>query len=379
MNRRTFLRMAGCSAAAGVMSHTDMLPEVLGGIQNACAFDYTDKLSEVEARYYRRLDGGGIECELCPRHCRITDLERGYCGVRENRGDVYYTLVYGLPCSLNIDPIEKKPLFHFLPGTTAFSLATAGCNVNCKFCQNWEISQSRPEQTNNLDFGPEAIVRMCRARSVPSIAYTYSEPVVFFEYMYDTAVMGREQSIKSVVITGGYIEEKPLADLLSVVDAIKVDLKAIREDYYREVVRGELKPVLDRLVQMRKSGVWLEIVYLVVPTLNDSEADFRDLSVWIKNYLGTDVPVHFTRFHPQYLLQNLPVTPQRTLETAHRIAKAEGLEYVYLGNLPGHPFESTYCPGCNEPLIERRGYRIHRNVVSDARCPKCNRQIPGVF
>ncbi len=292
---------------------------------------------------------------------------------------MYYTLVYGLPCAVNIDPIEKKPLFHFYPGTTALSIATAGCNVNCKFCQNWEISQSRPEQTDNLDLPPKDLVEICASKKVPTIAYTYSEPVIFYEYMYDTAELGHKKSIKSVMITGGYIEKEPLADLMKHLDAIKVDLKAIREKYYRDIVGGELKPILDRLIQMKKSGVWLEILYLVVPTLNDSEAEFKELARWIKTYLGTDTPVHFSRFHPQYLLRNLPLTPQKTLETAHDIARAEGHEFVYLGNLPGHPAESTYCPSCGALLIGRRGYRVYQNNLKGNRCDKCGRVIPGLF
>ncbi|MCK4856417.1 MAG: 4Fe-4S cluster-binding domain-containing protein, partial [candidate division Zixibacteria bacterium] len=212
MERRLFLKCLGCGTALSALPAADLLPGFLGGLQNASAFDFADELSEVEARYYRKLPEGGIECAICPRRCRITDLERGYCGTRENRGDIYYTLVYGLPCSVNIDPIEKKPLFHFYPGTTAFSLATAGCNVNCKFCQNWEISQTRPEQTNNIKLPPQKIIDFCKEHKVPTIAYTYSEPIVFYEYMYDTAKLGRAESIKSVMITGGYIEKEPLAD-----------------------------------------------------------------------------------------------------------------------------------------------------------------------
>jgi pyruvate formate lyase activating enzyme len=379
MDRRMFLRCVGCGAAVAAVSQTELLPDFIGGIQNACAFDFTKELSSVEARYYKKLEGGGIECGICPRHCHVTDLERGYCGTRENRGDVYHTLVYGLPCALNIDPIEKKPLFHFYPGTTALSLATAGCNVNCKFCQNWDISQSRPEQTENLDLPPKELVEICVSKKVPILAYTYSEPVIFYEYMYDTAELGHKKSIKSVMITGGYIEEKPLEDLMPHLDAIKVDLKAIREQYYRDVVHGELQPVLDRLIQMKKAGIWLEIVYLVVPTLNDTEAEFRDLAKWVKTNLGVETPVHFTRFQPQYLLKNLPMTPQKTLETAHEVARAEGLEFVYLGNLPGHPAESTYCPQCGAILIERRGYLISQYNLQGNHCPKCNRVIPGVF
>ncbi|MCK4373044.1 MAG: radical SAM protein, partial [candidate division Zixibacteria bacterium] len=200
MDRRLFLRCVGCSSAIAAASHSELWPEFLGGIQNVCAFDSPAGLSSVEARYYKKLEEGGIECELCPRKCRITDLERGYCGVRENRGDVYYTLVYGRPCSMNIDPIEKKPLYHFYPGTTAFSLATAGCNVNCKFCQNWEISQARPEQVDNIELPPSGVIDICKQRSVPIIAYTYSEPIVFYEYMYDIAELGHKHSIKSVMI-----------------------------------------------------------------------------------------------------------------------------------------------------------------------------------
>jgi len=379
MNRRLFLRCLGCGATATVLTQTDLLPEALGGIQNACAFDYTKRLSEVEARYYVKREQGGIECHLCPRRCLVTDLERGYCGVRENRGDVYHTLVYGLPCSVNIDPIEKKPLYHFHPGTTAFSLATAGCNANCKFCQNWEISQTRPEQTDNIELPPKNIVDICKSRNVPTIAYTYSEPIIFYEYMYDTAVMGRERGVKSVMITGGYIEPEPLGDLLKTLDAVKVDLKAIREQYYRDIVSAELKPVLDALVQTKKSGVWLEIVYLVVPTLNDSEKEFVELARWIKTNLGTDTPIHFSRFHPQYLLKNLPPTPLTTLETAWNICRAEGLQYVYLGNVAGHEAESTFCPKCGKAVIARRGYRILQTNLKGNACTHCGHVIPGVF
>jgi pyruvate formate lyase activating enzyme len=378
MDRRRFIKCVGCGAAA-TAAGSHYWQDVLGGLQNACAFEFTKELSSVEARHYTKLETGGIECGICPRRCRITDLERGYCGVRENRNDTYYTLVYGLSCALNIDPIEKKPLFHFYPGTTAFSLATAGCNVNCKCCQNWDISQSRPEQTDNIDLPPREIVDICRSRNIPTIAYTYSEPVVFYEYMYDTAELGHKHNVRSVMITGGYIESEPLTDLLRHLDSVKVDLKGIREEYYRDYVDGELKPVLDRLVQIKKSGVWLEIVYLVIPTLNDTDDEFRELARWVKTNLGNDIPVHFSRFHPEYLLRNLPPTPQKTLERAHQISRAEGLEYVYLGNLPGHPAESTYCPGCGKILIERRGYRIYQNNLKGNRCKFCNREIPGRF
>jgi len=379
MDRRFLLKCIGCTALSTGLSQTDLLPDIVGGVQNCMAFDYAKELSSVEARHYKRLEGGGIECGICPRHCRITDLERGYCGVRENRNDVYYTLVYGLPCAVNIDPIEKKPLFHFRPGTTAFSLATAGCNSNCKFCQNWDISQSRPEQTRNLNLPPESIIDICRNRKVPNIAYTYSEPVIFYEYMDDIAQLARDKGIKSVMITGGYIEKEPLKELLPNLSAVKVDIKAIREKFYRDIVDAELKPILDGLIQIKKSGVWLELVNLIVPTLNDTDSELKELSLWIKTNLGADTPLHFSRFHPQYLLKNLPMTPQSTLEKAYEIAKSEGLHYVYLGNLPGHPSESTICPKCNKFMIERRGYRIVQNNLKMNKCSSCGHEIPGVF
>ncbi len=379
MDRRLFLKCLGCSTAATALTQTELIPEVLGGIENACAFDSAQRLSDREAMYYTRLEEGGVECGICPRRCRVTDLERGYCGTRENRDDKYITLVYGLPCSLNIDPIEKKPLYHFHPGSSALSLATTGCNVNCKFCQNWEISQSRPEHVDNIDLPPEQVVSTCENRKVPIIAYTYTEPVVFYEYMYDTARLAQQKSIKSVMISGGYIQTEPLAELLPHMDAIKIDLKSIREAYYRDVVRGELKPVLDALVQIKESGTWLELVYLVVPTLNDTAEEFRELARWIKEHLGKETPIHFSRFHPKYLLENLPPTPQKTLEMAVEISRAEGLEFVYLGNVPGHRDESTYCPGCGSLLIERRGYRIGQYNLTGGRCIKCSRKIPGVF
>ncbi len=378
MDRRSFIKTVGGGTIIAA-TQTELIPAVLGGLQNAMAFDFTKELSAVEARHYKKLPEGGIECGICPRRCHVTDLERGYCGTRENRGDVYHTLVYGRPCAVNIDPIEKKPLFHFFPGTDAFSLATAGCNVNCKCCQNWDISQSRPEQTDNLNLPPAEIIGLCRAKNVPTIAYTYNEPIIFYEFMYDIAELGHKQGIKSVMISGGYAEEKPLAELIPQLDAIKIDLKAIRDTYYRDYVDGELKPVLERLVQIKKSGIWLELVYLVIPTLNDSDAEFTELAQWVKTNLGSDVPLHFSRFYPQYLLKNLPPTPQKTLERAYDLCRAEGLDYVYLGNIPGHPAESTYCPKCGKVVIERQGYHIGAINLTGNQCRFCGRLIPGRF
>jgi pyruvate formate lyase activating enzyme len=379
MQRRTFLKCAGCGAATAALVGTGKLQDMLHLFDGAYAAGLPSGLSSHEVLYYQRLSGGQIQCGNCPRHCLVSDGGRGHCGVRENQNGKYVLLTYGLPCALNIDPIEKKPFFHFHPGTTALSLATAGCNVNCKFCQNWEISQARPEDAPNMRLLPQEVVDRAIEKQIPTIAYTYSEPTVWYEYMHDIAKLSREKNVNSVVVSNGFIEQQPLADLLPYLSAYKIDLKSIREDYYRDVVRGELKPVLERLVQVRASGVLLEIVNLVVPTLNDSEDDFRQLARWVKSNLGSDVPVHYSQFYPKYLLKNLPPTPRATLQTAHDVSNAEGLEYVYLGNLPGHPAESTYCPRCGELLIKRYGLSVLENHLQGNECPKCHHVIPGIF
>lgn len=364
--RREFLK---CAAATG----TYLLVNPLWAART------NDAVFTREARHYEKLPHKQVKCVLCPRECVVDDRERGYCGVRENRSGTYYTLVYSRACSAHVDPIEKKPFFHFLPGTAAFSVATAGCNVNCKMCQNWEISQVRPEQVQAMYLPPDKLAQLAKQTGCASIAYTYSEPVVFYEWMYDCARASRPLGIKNVVVTGGYIKEKPLRELCKVVDAIKVDLKGFSERYYQEVVNGQLKPVLDALLVMKSEGVWLEIVYLVVPTLNDKEGELRQLARWVKSQLGPDVPLHFTRFYPQYLLKNLPPTPIATLERAKQIADAEGLHYVYIGNVPGHPGENTYCPRCKRPVVERIGYQIRGVHLNRGKCKHCQQPIPGVW
>ena len=339
----------------------------------------SDAQYTVEAKFYEKLAHKKIKCKLCPRECVIDDRERGYCGVRENRGGTYYTLVHSRVCSAHIDPIEKKPLFHFQPGTLAFSLATAGCNVNCKMCQNWEISQVRPEQVRATYLPPRRLAAVAKENQCPAIAYTYSEPIIFYEYMMDSAEAGRAAGIKSVVISGGYVSQDPLKQLCRAVDAIKIDLKAFSQKFYKEVVNGDLKPVLDALVTIRKLGTWCEIVYLVVPTLNDSEEEFRGLARWVKANLGADVPLHFTRFHPEYLLKNLPPTPLKTLERAKAICDAEGLQFVYIGNVPTHPAENTYCPKCKKAVVERAGFTVNALNLRKGKCKFCQTSIPGVW
>ncbi|MGA2185572.1 MAG: AmmeMemoRadiSam system radical SAM enzyme [Bryobacteraceae bacterium] len=367
MDRRQFLQTAAIPALAGCAA----------GYATAAA--ESDAPFTVEARYYEKLPNRKIRCKLCPRECVIDDRERGYCGVRENHGGTYYTLVHSRICAAHIDPVEKKPFFHYAPGTLAFSVATAGCNVNCRMCQNWDISQVRPEQVHATRIPPRDLVELARQYRCPSVAYTYSEPVVFYEYMVDAARAARAAGIRSIVVTGGFVQQDPLRELCGYVDAVKVDLKGITEKFYKEVVNGELKPVLNALVSLRKQGMWTEIVYLVVPTLNDSDQEFRELARWVKSELGTDVPLHFSRFHPEYLLKNLPVTPLKTLERAKAAADAEGLHYVYLGNVPGHPAESTYCPKCRRAVVERAGLAVQAVHLRKGKCQYCGQAIPGIW
>ncbi len=377
LDRRSFLQCALASGAAlGACEFSQLLAPIplWAGPQKQ-----DDSRFTVEAKFYQKLPNKKIKCKLCPRECTVGDRERGYCGVRENRGGTYYTLVHSRVCAVHVDPIEKKPLFHYLPGTLAFSLATAGCNVNCKFCQNWDISQVRPEQVPADYAPPKLVAELAKQHNCPTIAYTYSEPVVFSEYLMDTTDAGHEAGIRSVVVSNGYMQEEALKTVYGKMDAVKIDLKAFTDSYYKDVVVGELKPVLDSLVTLRKMNKWTEIVYLVVPTLNDGDAEFGGLARWIKTNLGVDVPVHFTQFHPEYLLKNLPITPVPTLERAKAIADAEGLHYVYIGNVPGHPAQNTYCPKCQRMLVERVGFTASRVLIRKGSCPFCQHPIPGVW
>jgi pyruvate formate lyase activating enzyme len=380
LDRRSFLMCALASGAAIGAGGAAAAASAEPVSSSSGAQGQDDSRFVVEAKFYEKLANRKVKCKLCPRACTVGDKERGYCGVRENRGGTYYTLVHSRVCAAHVDPVEKKPLFHYLPGTNAFSVATAGCNVNCKFCQNWEISQSRPEQIPADYAPPQRVAALAKQYKCPTIAYTYSEPVIFSEYLMDTADAGHKAGIRSIVVSNGYIQENALKQAYGKMDAVKIDLKAFTEKYYRDVVTGQLKPVLETLVTLRKMGKWTEIVYLVLPTLNDNDAEFRGLAKWIKANLGPDVPLHFTQFHPEYLLKNLPITPVPTLERAKAIADAEGLHYVYIGNVPGHPAQNTYCPQCHKLLVERAGFTANRVLIrKDGNCPYCKHPIPGIW
>jgi len=335
--------------------------------------------SEREADFYDKRPNGVVACRLCPRGCLIPRGKRGTCRVRENREGRLMALAYGRAVALTPDPIEKKPFFHVLPGQRAFSLATVGCNFACRFCQNFDISQASPEEIPVPVRSPDEIVRMARASQCATLAFTYTEPVVFYEYMADCAKAGREAGLRSLMISNGFIRPEPMKALLPHLAAVKIDFKAFSDSFYRDVCEGRLQPVLDIMKLVAQSGVWLEIVTLLIPTLNDGEDEIRRLCAWIAAELGPDVPLHFSRFHPAYKLRSLPPTPYETLLRAREIGREEGLHFVYIGNAPGLGGEVTSCPACGTPVIRRQGFQVLENRLSEGRCPSCQKAIPGLW
>lgn len=332
-----------------------------------------------EALWWQPFGEDSVRCNLCPFRCILKEGQIGQCRVRKSINYTLYTLNYAKVVAAHVDPVEKKPVYHFMPASDIFSVATAGCNLHCKYCQNWTISQRAPDQVDYVYMEPKDIVAMAKKYKCASIAYTYTEPIIFYELVYDTAKLAKEQGILNVMVTGGYINEEPLRQLCKVMDVIKVDFKGYSKKFYREVVFGDLDTVLNTMRIIKEEGVWLEVVNLVVPTLNDSPEDIKKLSEWVRDNVGKDTPIHFSRFHPMYKLTNLPPTPIKTLEQAHKIAKEAGLSYVYIGNVPSHPYENTYCPKCQRVLIRRVGYQILENNIKNGQCKSCRKKIPGVW
>ena len=370
VSRRRFLQWSGLTLAAAP----------LGGV-SASRSPESETLAEREheARFYEKLHGGAVRCGLCPWGCVVPPGGRGRCRVRENRGGRYVTLVYGRPVARNNDPIEKKPFFHVYPGSRAYSIATVGCNFVCKFCQNWDISQAAPEQARVPFVPPEAIAAEAARQQCRTIAYTYSEPTIFFEYMLDCARAARDAGLGNVLVSNGFIADAPLRELCKVMTAIKVDFKAFSDSFYRDVCSGEREPVLATLKRLKDSGVWFEMVVLIIPTLNDRRDEIRRMCDWILRELGPDVPLHFTRFHPAYRLLNLPPTPTATLEQARALARQAGCRYVYTGNMPGGAGENTDCPQCGARVVNRYGHLVLSDSLKDGKCPACGAAIPGVW
>lgn len=330
--------------------------------------------------HYQKLKNSIIKCELCPRTCTINLGKAGLCGVRKNIKGKLYSLVYGRPCAMHVDPIEKKPFYHFLLGSRAYSIATSGCNFFCDFCQNWQISQKRDnglesEESEEI-VSPEKVVELAKQSGCKSISYTYTEPTIFYEYMLDIAKLAKKAGLKNTVVSNGYINEKPLRELCKVIDAANIDLKGFSEEFYKQSCKATLAPVLKSLKTLKEEGVWLEITNLIIPGRNDSPEMIEKMSAWIAKELGKDTPLHLSAFHPDYKLTDASPTPRATLEKAHNIAKKH-LDHVYLGNISGET--NTFCGKCGEIVIRRGMMHVNENNLKDGCCQKCGKAISGVW
>jgi pyruvate formate lyase activating enzyme len=331
-----------------------------------------------EGLYYTETPRG-IKCLICPNECTLKENEISTCHNRTVKDNKLYTIAYGNPCAVHIDPVEKKPFYHFLPSSTAYSIATAGCNFACLNCQNWTISQVSPKETQNYDLMPERVVEECLKNKCESIAYTYSEPFTFYEYTLDTAILAREKGIKNILHSAGYINEEPLRNLCKHIDAVNIDLKSFKESIYLKLSAGKLQPVLNTLKVLKDEGVWLEITNLVVPGWTDDLDMIKEMCNWLYTNGFEDTPIFFSRFQPLYKLIQLPATPIATLNKAREIALDSGLKFVYSGNVPGSESENTSCPKCKKVLILRKGYSILENNISKGNCKFCGEKIPGVW
>ncbi|MDD5446628.1 MAG: AmmeMemoRadiSam system radical SAM enzyme [Methanocellales archaeon] len=326
-----------------------------------------------EAMLWEPLEEREVKCRVCAHQCTISDGKRGVCRVRENQNGALYTLIYNSVSSMNVDPIEKKPLFHFHPGSNVFSLGTVGCNFRCKNCQNYMIATADAGEVSTQEITPERSVELARQYNCGGIAWTYNEPTIWFEYTYDSAQLAKQAGLYTVYVTNGYMSEKALSKIAPYLDAANVDVKAFDEEHYKQTCNARLSPVLRTCECMKHYGIHLEITYLVIPGWNDDLNEIQQFSEWVRD-IGADIPVHFSRFYPQYLMTGKPPTPIKTLEEAHRIAKECGIQYVYLGNVHGHQYENTYCSKCNNLLIERHGYNVIKSLTKNS-CPKCGWSI----
>ncbi|MBK9574797.1 MAG: AmmeMemoRadiSam system radical SAM enzyme [Rhodoferax sp.] len=337
--------------------------------------------SNYPGRYWHLLEDGRMQCDLCPRDCRLHEGQRGACFVRMRQGQQMILTTYGRSSGFCIDPIEKKPLNHFYPGSSVFSFGTAGCNLACKFCQNWDISKSRDMHSLMDQASPEAIAQAARQHGCKSVAFTYNDPVIFAEYAMDTADACHALGVQTVAVTAGYMHDQPRRDFYAKIDAANVDLKAFTEDFYFKLTGAHLQPVLDTLVYLaRETKVLLEITTLLIPEHNDSDAELTAMSQWLMKELGPDVPLHFSAFHPDYKMRDIPATPLATLVRARKIAMAHGLRYVYTGNVHNVEGDTTFCPSCQAPLIVRDWYQINQyRLTPEGHCPDCGTAIAGRF
>lgn len=332
------------------------------------------------AKWWEPAPNEKLLCTLCPRYCTIGEGQAGFCFIRQNINGKLYSIGYGRPTGFAIDPIEKKPLNHFLPGSEILSFGTAGCNLGCKFCQNWSTSKARIDSTNSVYATPEEVVSLAKKYNTPSIAYTYNDPVIFGEYVIDISKIARDEGIKNVMVTAGYIDKQARKEIYKNIDAANVDLKAFTDTFYHKLTFSHLRDVLDTLVWIKKeTEVWLEITNLIIPDENDNEDEIKEMCEWIVNNLGDEVPLHFTAFHPDFKMRNKAHTPAVTLRRAREIAKQIGIKYCYLGNIHDANGQTTYCPSCNSPVIKRDWHSVLQYNLINGTCIKCGKKISGIF
>lgn len=328
-----------------------------------------------EAMFWRRQDNK-IECMLCPHRCKISEGKRGICSVRESKNGKLNTLIYGLATSVTPDPIEKKPLYHFYPGTYVLSFGTVGCNFKCLHCQNYGISQAKIEAMRFQKLKVEEVVSIAKRYKCDGVAWTYNEPTIWYEFTYDASVVAKKEGLYTCYVTNGFIEKEPLQKISPYLDAMNIDVKSFSDDFYKRICKAKLQPVLDTCVLAKELDIFIELTYLIIPGQNDGEAEIKEYCKWVVDSLGEDTPIHFSRFHPDYKMLDSVATPMSTLYRAYEIAKETGLRYVYLGNVPHGDYENTYCPECGEVLIERMGFSTRSHYAKDGKCPKCGLAIP---
>ncbi len=332
------------------------------------------------ADWWELTESGKILCTLCPRYCKIGNGQSGFCFVRKNIDGKLYSIGYGRPTGFAIDPIEKKPLNHFYPGSGILSFGTAGCNLGCKFCQNWSMSKAHIDDQNSLRVSPEDVVNLALKNKANSIAYTYNDPTIFGEYVIDISKMAREEGLKSVMVTAGYIDKKARVDVYKYIDAANVDLKAFNKDFYRKLTLSNLNDVLDTLIWLKKeTDIWIEITTLLIPGENDSTDELKKMCEWILENLGESVPLHFTAFHPDFKMNNKPPTSRETLKKSRGIALDAGIKYCYIGNVSDKDGQTTFCPKCRAVLIERDWHTVYTNKINNGQCFKCGEKIGGIF
>jgi pyruvate formate lyase activating enzyme len=382
-SRRRFLKRCLAGAGIAVLGPKAVSELVLETTEPGLGLGFRNDAPARLGRFSRPAafavaSGRDVRCELCPHECVLGENDRGFCRTRVVKGGRLHTVAYGNACTIALDPIEKKPLYHFLPRQPILSVATGGCNLRCLNCQNWEISQKRPEDVQEQEAMPADLVAAALRDRIPLLAFTYSEPLVFYEYVRDTAALAHDRGLRNVLVTAGYINPEPLRALARVIDAVTLDLKAFDEALFRDLAGGRLRPVLRGLEILREEGVWTEVSFLMVPTLSDSAVQIGHFARWVARTLGPDVPLHVLRFHPAHRLESLPRTPVPALEEARDRALQAGLHHVYLGNVPGHDANHTRCPRCGRTVIERHGFDVTRNDITEGRCP-CGTPIAGVW